>query len=99
MQARIDSNASCGLLPLRSAIELTGLSPNTLRRYSDSGEIPVVVLPSGHRRWERRKILEWLGLDYKEEGTSNKLMSKTLKNTSGENITNVNNVLGQSVQE
>lgn len=37
--------------------------------------------------------------DYKEEGTEDVLMSKTLKNTAGENITNVNNVLGQLEKE
>lgn len=37
--------------------------------------------------------------DYKEEGTENILMSKTMKNTEGESIGNVNNVLGRLEKE
>ncbi len=38
-------------------------------------------------------------VDYKEEGTSTKLLSKTMQNTAGANITTENNVLGQLEQE
>ncbi len=38
-------------------------------------------------------------VDYKEEGTETVLMSKTMKNISGSNIANENNVLGQLEQE
>lgn len=38
-------------------------------------------------------------VDYKEEGTANVLMSKTMKNTDGESIGNVNNVLGRLKKE
>ncbi len=38
-------------------------------------------------------------VDHNQEGTSNALMSKTMKNTAGENITAVENVLGQLEQE
>lgn len=37
--------------------------------------------------------------DYKEEGTATKLLSKTMKNTDGVNVTSKNNVLGQLVKE
>jgi len=37
--------------------------------------------------------------DYKEEGTADVLMSKTMKNTAGENITTKNNVLGRLEKE
>jgi len=38
-------------------------------------------------------------VDYKEEGTETVLMAKTMKNTDGEDITNVDNVLGQLIKE
>ena len=58
---------SSSLLPLRKVVELTGLHANTLRRYADSGELPTVTLPSGHRRWKKQDVLEWLGLDGEKE--------------------------------
>ncbi len=38
-------------------------------------------------------------VDYKEEATENALMSKTMKNTDGDNITSTDNVLGRLIQE
>lgn len=40
------------LVPSRKAAELTGLHPNTLRKYADEGRIKAEVLPSGHRRYD-----------------------------------------------
>jgi excisionase family DNA binding protein len=39
------------LLTIGEAARLLGISPITLRRWSDEGRVPVVVLPSGHRRF------------------------------------------------
>jgi len=64
MQTSFHSNS---LLPLRKVVELTGLHANTLRRYSDSGELPTITLPSGHRRWKKQDVLEWLCIDGEKE--------------------------------
>jgi excisionase family DNA binding protein len=40
------------LMTIGEAARLLGVSPITLRRWSDEGRIPVVVLPSGHRRYQ-----------------------------------------------
>lgn len=39
-------------LSLRKAVEITGLHPNTLRKYADNGTIPHYRLPSGDRRFD-----------------------------------------------
>lgn len=39
-------------VPLRKAAEVTGLHPNTLRKYADQGKIPVFRLPNGARRFD-----------------------------------------------
>ena len=45
-----------GLLsPAEAAIQL-GISVDTIRRWADSGLIPVVVLPSGHRRFRTEDV-------------------------------------------
>jgi len=44
-------NADEPLLTIGEASRLLGVSPITLRRWSDDGRIPVIVLPSGHRRF------------------------------------------------
>lgn len=44
------------LLTISEASRLLGISTITLRRWSDSGRVPVVMLPSGHRRYRREDI-------------------------------------------
>jgi putative resolvase len=39
-------------VPLRKAVELTGLHPNTLRKYADRGDIPSFRIPNGDRRFD-----------------------------------------------
>ena len=49
------------LLSIGAAAAQLGVSIDTLRRWSASGRIPVVVLPSGHRRYSRDDIDALLG--------------------------------------
>jgi excisionase family DNA binding protein len=44
------------LLTVAQAAKRLGVSPNTIRAWADRGAIPVVRLPSGHRRFEPRAI-------------------------------------------
>lgn len=44
------------LLTVAQAARRLGVSPNTIRAWADRGAIPVVRLPSGHRRFEARAI-------------------------------------------
>lgn len=44
--------------PLRKAVELTGLHPNTLRKYADNGTIPSKRAPNGQRLFD---LDSWLG--------------------------------------
>lgn len=44
-------------LTVREACELLGVSPATLRRWSDNGEITTFTTPGGHRRFARSAIL------------------------------------------
>jgi glutamyl-tRNA reductase len=44
-------------LTVREACELIGVSPATLRRWSDNGEIRTFTTPGGHRRFSRAAIL------------------------------------------
>lgn len=39
-------------VPLRKAVEITGLHPNTLRKYADRGDIPNYRIPNGDRRFD-----------------------------------------------
>ena len=39
------------LIPIGSAARILGVSVDTVRRWSDAGTLPVVTLPSGHRRY------------------------------------------------
>jgi predicted site-specific integrase-resolvase len=39
-------------IPLRKAVELTGLHPNTLRKYADRGDIPIYRTPNGNRQFD-----------------------------------------------
>lgn len=45
-----------GLLTVTEAAKLLGVSPNTLRAWADHGALPVVRLPSGHRRFEAHAL-------------------------------------------
>jgi len=44
-------------IPLRKAVELTGLHPNTLRKYADKGTIPHYRQPSGGRMFDVSKFI------------------------------------------
>jgi len=44
-------------LTVREASELIGVSPATLRRWSDNGEITTFTTPGGHRRFARSAIM------------------------------------------
>jgi putative resolvase len=50
-------------LTLRQVVKLAGCHENTARRASNTGELKVYRLPSGHRRWARSDIYEWLGIE------------------------------------
>jgi putative resolvase len=50
-------------LTLRQVVKLAGCHENTARRASDAGELKVYRLPSGHRRWARNDIYDWLGIE------------------------------------
>lgn len=39
-------------VPLKKAVEITGLHPNTLRKYADRGDIPNYRIPNGDRRFD-----------------------------------------------
>jgi excisionase family DNA binding protein len=43
-------------LSLGQASRLLGITPATLRRWSDSGQVPTFVTPGGHRRFPRSVI-------------------------------------------
>jgi DNA-binding transcriptional MerR regulator len=45
------------LLRISDAARLCHVSADTLRRWSDQGRVPVVVLPSGQRRYRRADVL------------------------------------------
>jgi glutamyl-tRNA reductase len=47
-------------LTVREACELIGVSPATLRRWSDDGHIAAFTTPGGHRRFTRSTILDLL---------------------------------------
>jgi glutamyl-tRNA reductase len=47
-------------LTVREACELIGVSPATLRRWSDDGHVMAFTTPGGHRRFTRATILELL---------------------------------------
>ena len=75
MQAGSNSNGSLsGLLSLRSVVDMTGLHPNSVRRYADSGELRTITLPSGHRRWRRSDVLEFLDLEETEEASTDRVI-------------------------
>lgn len=45
-----------GLLAIGEAARIVGVNVWTIRRWADEGRIPVVILPSGHRRFHREDI-------------------------------------------
>ena len=45
-----------GLLTPSEAAAILGVSPRTLSRWADENRIPVVILPSGHRRFRPQDI-------------------------------------------
>jgi excisionase family DNA binding protein len=68
MAATANSNGNAApvgrdFLTLREAVKLTNCHENTIRRASDSGELKAYRLPSGHRRWSRSDIFNWLGIE------------------------------------
>jgi excisionase family DNA binding protein len=57
-----DTGASAAhWLTIREASELMGVDQTTLRRWSDSGEIPVYRTPGGHRRYDERDLRRLTG--------------------------------------
>lgn len=50
-------------LPLRHAVEYSGLSPNTLRKYADEGIIRASRTEGQHRRFDRESIDEFYNRD------------------------------------
>ncbi|HML22335.1 MAG TPA: helix-turn-helix domain-containing protein [Aggregatilinea sp.] len=50
-------------LSLAGAAELLGVHPTTIRRWADSGKLPVHVTPGGHRRFLRKELVAQTGLD------------------------------------
>lgn len=41
-----------GYISLKKAVDITGLHPNTLRKYADRGDIPSYRIPNGDRRFD-----------------------------------------------
>lgn len=50
-------------LSLAGAAELLGVHPTTVRRWADSGKLPVHVTPGGHRRFLRQELVSATGID------------------------------------
>jgi excisionase family DNA binding protein len=50
------ASAGSPWLSLGQASRLLGITPATLRRWSDQGEVPTFVTPGGHRRFPRTVI-------------------------------------------
>lgn len=55
--------STASLLSIGFAAEYLGVHVNTLRGWSDGGEIPTVLLPSGHRRYRVEDLREFIGED------------------------------------
>ena len=51
------------LLPIGEAARQLGVSVDTLRRWSNGGRIPTVVLPNGQRRYRVEDIRDLVQLD------------------------------------
>jgi excisionase family DNA binding protein len=48
-------------LSLSEASALLGVHPNTLRRWSDAGQVPCFRTPGGHRRFKVHELRAWMG--------------------------------------
>ncbi|MDX1421231.1 MAG: MerR family transcriptional regulator [Rubricoccaceae bacterium] len=55
--------SSSDLLSLGEAAALLGVHPATLRRWSDQGDVLVMVTPGGHRRFPRTEVERLRGVD------------------------------------
>lgn len=58
-----DTHAPSEWLTAQDAAALTGVSPATLRRWSDAGDVPTYTTPGGHRRFRRAAILALVGVE------------------------------------
>jgi excisionase family DNA binding protein len=47
-------------LTIHEASDLLGVSPATVRRWTETGDLRAFVTPGGHRRFDRRSVLEML---------------------------------------
>jgi excisionase family DNA binding protein len=47
-------------LTVSEAAEMLGVHPTTVRRWTDSGELPVKVTPGGHRRFLRGDLRDYI---------------------------------------
>ena len=52
-----ESGATHAWLTMQEASDLIGISPATLRRWTDAGDLEAFVTPGGHRRFARSSIL------------------------------------------
>jgi putative resolvase len=50
------SEDTARLLGITEAAKQLGIHPNTLRSWVDKGQVPVMRLPSGHRRFTLEQI-------------------------------------------
>lgn len=57
MPLRDTQDSGDDLLRISDAATLCHVSADTLRRWSNQGRVPVVVLPSGQRRYRRSDVL------------------------------------------
>ncbi len=57
-------------LSLTGAAELLGVHPTTVRRWADSGKLPVHVTPGGHRRFLRKELVALSGIEVPASATS-----------------------------
>jgi excisionase family DNA binding protein len=60
MSAR-DAEADGKWLSIHEACRLLGVDQSTLRRWSDSGKVPVFRTPGGHRRYAEAELLALVG--------------------------------------
>jgi len=93
-------------LKLRDVVKVARCHENTARRASDAGELKVYRLPSGHRRWRRSDVFEWLGIENSNEEERQLTASQTLiyarvsshKQSKGINVGDLNNDLGRQIE-
>lgn len=46
------------LLTISEVAAILGVSVGAMRKWADSGQIPVLRLPGGHRRWSREHVAQ-----------------------------------------